>query len=590
MSFSSLRTKVLIPVAIMILAVILVALAVVNQVVRRQVLANISHDLQTSRRVFHELQGHELDLLTEKSWVIAQAPHLKAAVDTGDSTTVQRVAGEMFGTLGSDILIIAGRQKQILAQNGSSRLYRWTAALDSFFAEDTGFESKSGLLAANGSFYRIIGVPILTSDEIAGVYLLGHVVTGKLIDQTYLAALKALVECEVVFQYQSRPVVATLPVAHLPSPHNDASSAFELTLAGEAFLAQTAGRHGNYLLLKSVDRAFQRIMRPIERTILFVGLFGILAAILISVYISYGIVTPVGKLVRATEKITAGDYDYQIDIRSQDEIGQLSVKFDQMRATLKQKIAQLNERNLELEAALRKLEAAQQELVRSERLAATGKITAQLSHELNNPIHNIQSCLEAVRRKMTGGETVREFVDLAYDEVLRIGQLTRQMLDFYRPYAARKERINVNSIVEEVLKSSETTSLNGKIDLVKRLSPDVAEISASPDQLKQVFLNLVLNAVDAMPNGGQLKVSTHMDDAFAYVAFEDNGCGIAAENKDKIFDAFFTTKVQTNGVGLGLSVSYGIVQSHDGSIRVESEPGKGSKFTVQLPLDRDKHA
>lgn len=588
-----LRNKVLFPVAVMILAVIFLALMVVNNVVRRQVLGSVSDDLKKSRRVFEELEAKERELLFERAWVTAEAPHLKAAVDTRDSTTIQQVADELFKTLRSDILVISDQNNQVLAQHSSVNNQLQAFNIDSLEVHPNLDERQLGLLRINNHVYRVVVVPILALDEISTVYVLGKVILGNLIDQAYIRDLKALVDCEVIFTHSDMSRIATVTPDLTQSLFKSDTTLFKnakkyknfynLEVAEEEYLIEKVGSRGNFLLLQSVDQAFEAIMQPIEKTMIFVAGFAFLATILISTFISHEFVSPIKKLAKATTEIMMGDYEHPIEIRSKDEIGQLAQEFDAMRQSLRQKITQLGQQNVELEEALKKLEATQEELVRSEKLAATGKITAQLSHELNNPIHNIQSCLETAQKKISKNGDAKEFIDLAYDEVLRIGDLVRQMLDFYRPAANGKHPVQVNKILKEVIKSSEHLFEENDIKIKLDLDPDLSEIKATGDQLKQVFLNLILNAVDAMPAGGKLQITTRTNERNVSIIFEDTGSGIEAQYLNKIFDAFFTTKEKASGVGLGLSVSYGIIRSHGGKILVQNKISKGAKFTVQLP-------
>ncbi|NIV98368.1 HAMP domain-containing protein [Candidatus Saccharibacteria bacterium] len=588
----NLRIKVLIPVTVMILAAFTAALITLNHVVRRQVLAGVSMELERARRIFQELQEKEWELLLERGWVTAAAPHLKAAVDTGDSTTVQHVADEIFDTLRSDFLIVTDHRKRLLAQHGLQTHQIGNFHIDSLIVQGEKPEGEIGLLKLGEDMYRVVSAPILALDEITGGYLLGEVVLGKRIDRTYLRDLKNLVKCEIVFTFRKNVLVNTFTEtfagndlrSQLTTPLKNDHSFFQINIGKEEFLAERAGLRGNYILLQSVDQSFKPIMKPIELTMILVGGFAVLIAILISRFISHGIVSPVKKLVNATDAITAGEYERPIEPKRQDEIGDLAKKLDEMRQALQQKMTQLKQQNLDLENALKKLEATQEELVRSERLAATGRITAQLSHELNNPIHNIQGCLEAAQKRVAKEQTAREFIDLAYDEVLRIGKLIRQMTDFYRPQMMNKRRVNINQVLQDVLKSSENLFEEKSIVLFSNLNSQIHEINSSPDQLKQVFLNLILNAIDAMPNGGELQVSSILENSTLSIVIEDTGYGIAPSDLDKIFDAFFTTKAKASGVGLGLTVSYGIIRSLGGTILVESELNQGSKFTVQLPL------
>jgi signal transduction histidine kinase len=590
----SLRARILFPVAGMILLVVLASLAVINFAVRRQVFATVATDLSRSRRVFDELQQRRLELLIERSLVVAHAPYLKAAVETGDSSTVQPVAEEVYRTVRSDLLVITDRDGRVLAQVGGSTRLRGRFTPDSLRYRGTLVDTDVGLLPLGDSLYRVVVVPIVSEDPAMGVYLLGTAAFGSRIDLAYLRYFRALTNSEIAFLVGDRIFESTLPGLKaydrwIWGTADAAETAVQTVTVGTAeYIASppqaTRLPGGSYALLRAVDEVLDPLLVPIERAVAGVAVLAIFAAIGLSYLLARSVVTPVQRLVRATDAVSGGDYDHPIAVETRDEIGHLARKFDEMRQSLKRQMAQLGQRNEELEAALRKLERTQAELVQSEKLAATGKITAQLSHELNNPIHNIRSCLEAAQKKLPPESPGREFLDLAHEEVLRISKLVRKMLDFYRPETTEREPVSVTQIAREILKSSgdllRQRSIDCRIDLPDRLPP----ISASPDQLKQVFLNLLLNAIDAMPEGGKLTVHAGQQDGWVWVSIADTGIGIPPEHLDRIFDAFFTTKSKASGVGLGLSVSYGIVRSHGGRIEVESAPGKGARFVVKLPV------
>jgi signal transduction histidine kinase len=265
----------------------------------------------------------------------------------------------------------------------------------------------------------------------------------------------------------------------------------------------------------------------------------------------------------------------------------------EMSASLKEKISllgQLNdnlmERNRDLDETLRQLQTAQEKLVRSERLAATGKLTAQLAHEINNPIHNIQSCLKTALGRLPQDIKGRDLIDVAYDEVNRLSRLTVQMLDFYRNTLVEEEMkpVDLNALLGEVLAMTQQELQARNIAVESKVDPGLPPIRGSRDKLIQVLVNLISNARDAMPHGGNLGLLAQAQNGAVRIMVRDSGVGIPRENLNRIFDAFFTTKSKVSGVGLGLSVSYGIVRLHRGTIEVESEPGLGSAFTVVLPL------
>lgn len=337
--------------------------------------------------------------------------------------------------------------------------------------------------------------------------------------------------------------------------------------------------------------------------VLFVG-FSIVAIIVAGVIFNRFVSRPVENLVKATTAISSGNLDYDVveadgspTDPSKDELAFLSVKFDAMRRSLKEKIEQLDEanrtlaeRNAEVEQALARLKQAQEELVRSERLAATGRMTAQLSHEINNPIHNIQSLLESSLRKVDG--PARELLALALEEVTRMAKLTRQMLEFYRGSVVEIERVSVDlkDLLHNLLKENEAVLARHGIETLLDVVNGKLCVLGSRDKLKQVFLNLILNARDAMPHGGKLILRVRDGNDHVHVDVVDTGVGIPPENLGRVFDAFFTTKKEVSGVGLGLSVTYGIVQQHNGTITVSSTPGQGTTFHIALPAAKEPHA
>ena len=305
----------------------------------------------------------------------------------------------------------------------------------------------------------------------------------------------------------------------------------------------------------------------------------------------------IDRLVRAAVEIRKGNLSAAIPLASagkpQDELEVLAGGLDEMRESLADKIARLDRlnfdllrRNTELEAALNQLHATQEELLRSERLAATGKMAAQLSHEINNPIHNTRSLLESSLRRVDDNDEARELISLALEEVTRMATLTRQLLDVYRGSVTEPAvgPVDLRALLLEMGRANR--EMLQRLGIALELSaPDALPfVNGSRDKLKQVVLNLMLNARDAMPDGGTLSIAAQAVDAWIEMRVTDTGTGIAPEHRDKIFDAFFTTKKEVSGVGLGLAVSYGIIAQHKGSIEVDSEVGRGTTFSVRLPI------
>src|SRR5919202_2323828 len=241
---------------------------------------------------------------------------------------------------------------------------------------------------------------------------------------------------------------------------------------------------------------------------------------------------------------------------------------------------------------LRELERRriEQILFDSEKLAATGRLAASIAHEINNPLEAIKNALYLLSNKIAPDDPNAKFLQIATKETDRVSRILRQMLGFYRP--PKMEPTDVNRVIEESEALIEKHLRQHRVRIENSLDADLPPIIASADQLKQVLLNLMLNAQQAMPDGGTLYVSTRVshgaDPEFlmadsVLIQIRDTGNGIAEEHAPHIFEPFFSTK-EEKGTGLGLWVSQGIVQAHGGSIKLRSREGRGTVFNVALPI------
>lgn len=235
--------------------------------------------------------------------------------------------------------------------------------------------------------------------------------------------------------------------------------------------------------------------------------------------------------------------------------------------------------------ALEKLQKTQKMLVQSERLAALGELSAKIAHEVNNPLGIIKNYLHLTSRVTGEDERVQEYVEIIKQEIDRIASIVRQLLDFHRPRAVQLARVDLTKVVKEVLSLMARQLADANVTTELVVQDDFPKIMAWADGLKQVFLNLLINARDVMKDGGTIKIGMTADSQLVRMCFEDSGPGIEAENIPHIFEPFFTTKAAGSGTGLGLSVCYGIVSNHGGSIRFRNLE-KGGCFEVELPIEQ----
>jgi two-component system NtrC family sensor kinase len=248
----------------------------------------------------------------------------------------------------------------------------------------------------------------------------------------------------------------------------------------------------------------------------------------------------------------------------------------------------------EQQRLLREKEQAQAQLIYSKKMAALGRLAASFAHEINNPLQAIQGCLTLTHEELEGEqrpEKLTRYLGVVGAEIDRIATIVRNMRGFYRPVREGRVPTDVHAVLESVLELSRKQLQQHDIAVERHWAPELPHIQANPDHLKQVFLNLVLNAIDAMPQGGTLRISSapaqiRQDGAqpqpAARVEFSDTGIGMSPEAQSRLFEPFFTTKEQ--GSGLGLSTSYGIIQAHNGQIEVESQAKVGTTFTILLPV------
>jgi len=307
---------------------------------------------------------------------------------------------------------------------------------------------------------------------------------------------------------------------------------------------------------------------------------------------------PVQDLIHGTERIRTGHLDYRIPLQSRTEIGRLADSFNQMAAELGQAQQQLSDWTHTLEQRVaektRTLQQAQARLVHNEKMASLGALAAVVAHEINNPLSGVLTYTKLVRKMMGDNrpepsrlESIRKYLEAMETETARCGNIVKNLLEFSRQSGVVTGEADVNDILERTLFliAHKLELLN--IHLSRELAADLPRLSGDADQIQQAMLAILINAMEAMPEGGELKVSTHLvqeaGERRAQIEIGDTGAGIPEEVIDRLFEPFFTTKQDKKGVGLGLSVVYGIVRRHSGTIDVQSEVGRGTTFLISLP-------
>jgi signal transduction histidine kinase len=327
-----------------------------------------------------------------------------------------------------------------------------------------------------------------------------------------------------------------------------------------------------------------------------------LAVVILVIHIFFlrSVRRPVKEMIRVMETGEKGQLEVRARLKSRDEIGLLAAHLNRMLVRIQNfhselgrqvevATAELARRNEELRRINEELFETQKNLARSERLAVAGQLAASLAHEIGTPLNSISGHVQLLaRRKMTDEDTARrlQIIEKQIDSIVRTVQ---QLLSWSRKFDLRLDLLDLRHVLEEaVLLSSPALQLR-KIQVHMDLPRECPEIYGDAGYLQQVFLNLINNSMDAMPRGGQLRIALRLPSDGApeelIVELADNGTGMSRETLAHIFDPMFTTKRIGTGAGLGLAICDQIVRQHGGAIQVESEPGRGTRFNILLPLD-----
>lgn len=332
--------------------------------------------------------------------------------------------------------------------------------------------------------------------------------------------------------------------------------------------------------------SMEKRLADIRTEFLLLAGFFIMAGILAAGVFSGRLTRPVLDLKDGAVEIARGNLDHEVEIKGSDEIAELGRAFNTMARSLKEHRTSLEQANRNLISANEELHQLQKELIRSERMAAVGQLAAGLSHEIDNPIGIILGFAELMAEELSEDDPRREDLGTIIEESRRCKRIVRGLLDFSRPPALGVAPTDINRVLADTVEAAGSQRVFKGVAIVLSLSDGLPQIQADPDRLRQVFMNLLLNAAQAMPEGGEVALSTLYEAASGSVKieFKDTGPGIPDGHIDRIFEPFFTTKRPGEGTGLGLAICVRLLEEQGGTIEARSSPGEGATFTVTLPV------
>lgn len=586
-------------------------------VIRRNTYTAVSDGIVRDARAFKLLHDQRALELYIRTRFLAAEPKIIAALGTPDidRATLQFMADELRVEVELDLLMIRGLDEQ-------------TAALSlKGGGPDNSILTQKEFPGSEGGYVNLAGrdVHAVSAPVVIGGTTIGLIAIGDFVSDTSVLALKPLISSDIILcaggdGASTRPMAATIRTSIRKdileavmsmgiSEHRPSRAS--LPPLGEDFLLQSVsmGHHHTGIFLKSLSAAQAASWQVLVRAVLIAGFFLIVSAISVNA-LSGAITRPIHRLMEGTESIASGNLDTRTDIQSPVELRRLSQSFNIMAERIKELLAveekakvrleeRVEERTAELLDVNRLLVGAHHQLkqqtammIRYEKMASIGTLSAGLAHEINNPLTVILGRTQLFAETLKNPNE-RKIAETIYREARRCADIVQSMMTFAQQESPRRAPSDLHVTVDLALELVKSEMGIDEKRIVREYDPSIPVILLDETLMQQVILNVVSNAFQAMHGDprperrlGICRVSTAAVDGKIKVRVTDSGPGMPADVAAKIFDPFFTTKEVGKGRGLGMSVALGIVEQHGGRIYVERSDPTGTTITVELPIER----
>jgi len=341
------------------------------------------------------------------------------------------------------------------------------------------------------------------------------------------------------------------------------------------FVRGSPRRWGSIKIGLSLEEMRAEILKT-RLMLIFIGCGGLLIGVFGAILLARRITGPLKKLVEGTVKISKEDFSQKIDITSQDEIGNLAQSFNDM--------------SRKLLLARERMEAASNKLIQAEKLASIGRISAGIAHEIRNALTSVKLNIQKLVQSDRLDETEKEHLSISQEGIGQMEKFVKELLDFTRVSELNLARFSLEQILDESIKTLADTLELKKVVLEKSYEEGLPQVLVDADKLKQVFLNLLRNAFDAVEEKGKINISISLlkeqEGSKIRVFISDNGCGIPEEKRETVFEPFYTTKA--SGIGLGLPIARKIIEQHRGTIRVKENAAQGTSFDILIPTEEER--
>jgi signal transduction histidine kinase len=576
-ALSSLRSRIFLASAVLAVLCIVVAIYLVNVRVTEEAERTLQREIVAAAALVDNLRTTRTETFTQMARFIADAPPLKAAVDTNDPPTVQDIANRYQDQVKSNLLIVTNRAGGVLATVGASGraapiLSDQAAVRDGLAGHET-----LRLLPQPDGMIQLVTVPVYVG--ITRPDILGTLSVGFMLDNALAAQLKQISLSDIAFGMNGQILAATLPRDYYPALAERLRSTgiSRLHLGDEEYEAlprplastgnATPANSGPVALILRSRTAQLQSLQSIHAGLIVTAVVAVLLATVLSFAVARTIAQPLAAITDVMREVAAtGDLTRKIAPRhgnrwDDDDARLLATTFN----TLTDSIARF-----------------QREMSQKERLTALGRLSTVIAHEVRNPLMIIKSAVHSLRQPGTAPAAVSEAITDIDEEVARLNRIVNEVLDFARPIKFELSRVDLNALCRESAGAALASAQGAVIAL--NLDPRLPTVTTDPERLRIALVNLLVNARQAVNGaGGNVSLSSRATANAVRITVADDGTGIAAPDLAKVFDPYFTTK--RGGTGLGLPITKNIVEGLGGMLSVTSTPGKGTDIIIDLPLE-----
>jgi signal transduction histidine kinase len=569
-----LLTKILLSTSVALTVLFAITGQIVLRHIRQTVSDSLEEEVRNSFQAYSSLLKSRADLLSSVSRIMATLPEVRLAFSTGDRATIQDTAKEMWAKISPSnaMFLVTDPGGKVIASLSGSGPMAFEKQLDvvrqasvRFPEQSSGFYSRKG-----GELYHLSITPVYVDSTGGRSALLNVLVAGIQVDAVTAQELKEQTASEFLFLTPNEVITSTLnprataavveSIRRSGGGHRVSDGVVDYARFPEPLTGMDGAAVGEISILRSFEGPQARIA-ALTTNIVLLWLGAIAVGLALTYFLARHIVEPVKQLDRAAAEVARQNYEIEVPAMSEDEMGRLARTFNTMCASIRQ---------------------AREDLIRQERISTIGRLSGSIVHDLRNPLAAIYGGAEMLVDADLPPAHVKRLAGNIYRASRRIQELLQDLLNVSRGARRAPELCRLREVASAACDSLATAAESQGVTIAQEIPPEI-ELPLERSRMERAFVNLIANALEAMPEGGEVRISARIDKGAALVTVEDNGPGIAPEIRAKLFQPFVSAG-KRNGLGLGLALSRQTVLEHGGDMWVESPPGRGARFVFRLPL------